>query len=72
MYGNVTNTVFGQGHLNSHSNKWTLFLWHMPDDATEGVAELSSRLQPSINLYVPVTAFSTGLVSMYYPKGMKG
>ena len=29
----------------------------MPDDATEGVAEHSSRLQPTINLHAPVTAF---------------
>ena len=29
----------------------------MPDDATEAVAEHSSRLQPSINLHAPVTAF---------------
>ena len=29
----------------------------MPHDATEGVAEHSSRLQPSINLHAPVTAF---------------
>ena len=29
----------------------------MPDDATEGVAEHSSMLQPSINLHAPVTAF---------------
>ena len=29
----------------------------MSDDATEGVAEHSSRLQPSINLHAPVTAF---------------
>ena len=29
----------------------------MLDDATEGVAEHSSRLQPSINLHAPVTAF---------------
>ena len=29
----------------------------MPDDATEGVAKHSSRLQPSINLHVPVKAF---------------
>ena len=29
----------------------------MPDDVTEGVAEHSSRLQPSINLHAPVTAF---------------
>ena len=34
-----------------------LFLWHMPNDATEGVAEHSPRLQPSINLHAPVTAF---------------
>ena len=26
----------------------------MPDDTTEGVAEHSSRLQPSINLHAPV------------------
>ena len=30
---------------------------NLPDDATEGVAEHSSRLQPSINLHAPVTAF---------------
>ena len=30
---------------------------HMPDDVTEGMAEHSSRLQPSINLHAPVTAF---------------
>ena len=29
----------------------------MPQDATEGVAEHSSRLQPSINVHAPVTAF---------------
>ena len=29
----------------------------MPDDATEGMAEHSSRLQPSISLHAPVTAF---------------
>ena len=29
----------------------------MPDDAIEGVAEHSSRLQPSINLHAPITAF---------------
>jgi hypothetical protein len=29
----------------------------MPDDATEGVAKHSSRLQPSINMHAPVTAF---------------
>ena len=34
----------------------------MPDDATEGVAEHSSRLQPSINLHAPVTLCSAALV----------
>ena len=29
----------------------------MPDNATEDVAEHSSRLQPSIKLHAPVTAF---------------
>ena len=29
----------------------------MPDNATESVAEHSSRLQPSINLHALVTAF---------------
>ena len=29
----------------------------MPDDVIEGVAELSSWLQPSVNLNSPVTAF---------------
>ena len=40
----------------SHAIELTLFLWHMPDDATEGVVEQSSSLQPSINLHAPVTA----------------
>ena len=40
-----------------HAIELTLFLWHMPDDATEGVAEHSSSLQPSINLHASVTAF---------------
>ena len=35
---------------------WLYFPWHVPDDATEGVAEQSSRLQPSINLHARVTA----------------
>ena len=39
----------------SHAIELTLFLWHIPDDATEGVAEHSSRLQPSIKLHAPVT-----------------
>ena len=29
----------------------------MPTDTTEAVAEHSARLQPSINLHAPVTAF---------------
>ena len=45
----------------------------MPDDTTETVAEHSARLQPSINLHVPVTAFYVQLLwyPMYYPEGMK-
>ena len=45
----------------------------MPDDATEGVAEHSSKLQPSINLHAPVTALYVQLLwyPMYYPGGMK-
>ena len=38
----------------SHAIELTLFLCHTP--ASEGVAEHSSRLQPSINLHAPVTA----------------
>ena len=41
----------------SHEIELTLFLWHMPDDATEGVAEHSSRMQSLINLHAPVIAF---------------
>ena len=41
----------------SHAVELILFSWHMPDDTTEGVAEHSSRLQPSINLHTPVTPF---------------
>ena len=45
----------------------------MPADTTETVAEHSARLQPSINLHVPVTAFHAQLLwyPMYYPGGMK-
>ena len=45
----------------------------MPDDATEGVAEHSSRLQPSINLHAPVTAFmfSCSGTQCTTPEGMK-
>ena len=51
----------------------TLFPRHMANDATEGRARHSSRLQPSINLHVSVTAFMfrcAALVLMYYPEGM--
>ena len=41
----------------SHAIELTLFLWRMPGDATEGVAERTSKLQPSINLHAPVTTF---------------
>ena len=30
---------------------------HLPNDVTEGMAEHGPRLQPSINLHAPVTAF---------------
>ena len=53
----------------SHANKLTLFLWHMPDGATESVAEHSSRLQPSINLHASVTALcSAALVPNVLPR----
>ena len=57
----------------SHAIEFTLFLWHMPDDATEVVVEHSSRLQPLINLHALVTAsmFQLPWYSMYYPGGMK-
>ena len=38
---------------------------HMSDDITEPVAEHSARLQPSINLREPVTAFYVQL--LWYP-----
>ena len=46
----------------------------MPDDTTEPVAEHSARLQPSINLHAPVTAFMfscSGTQCTIYPEGMK-
>ena len=44
----------------------------MPDDATEGVAEHSSRLQPSINLHAPLQPLcSAALVPNVLPEGMK-
>ena len=33
------------------------FLWHIPNGATETLAEHSSNLQPSINMHAPVEAF---------------
>ena len=41
----------------SHAIELTLFLWHMPADATETVAEHRARLQPSSSLHAPVAAF---------------
>ena len=47
----------------------------MPDDTTEPVAEHSARLQPSVNLHAPVTAFMFTVqllwYPMYYPERMK-
>ena len=44
----------------------------MPADSTETVVEHSARLQPSINLHAPITAFYVQLLwyPMYYPGGM--
>ena len=68
---NVTDTISWRGHRDkSHAIELTLFLWHMPDDATEGVVEHSCRLQPSIYLHAPVTAFMFSY-PMYYPERMK-
>ena len=48
----------------SRAVELTLFL---PDDIIEGVAEHSSRLQPSINLHAPVTG-SAALVPNVLPR----
>ena len=40
----------------------------MPDNATEGVAEHSSRLQPSIRMPQLQHLFLADLVPMYYPR----
>ena len=37
----------------------------MPDDATESVAEHSSRLQPSINLHAPYHCIPLLMVTAY-------
>ena len=49
-------------------------MWHIPDDATDNVAEHSTRLQPSINLHALVTAFNVQLLwyPMYYSEGFEG
>ena len=43
----------------------------MPDDATEGVAKHSSRLQPSIILHDPVTAFRPKKILCFQLHGSK-
>ena len=48
---------FGWTLRESNAIELTLFMWHTPADTTEAVAEHSARLQPSINLHAPVTAF---------------
>ena len=40
-------------------------MWHMPDDATEGVAEHCSGLQPSINFFY---SLNNGLVNSCMPQ----
>ena len=52
----VNDIISWWSHHDSHAVELTLFPWHVPDDATEDVAEHSSRLQPSINLHARVTA----------------
>ena len=52
----------------SHEVELTLFL---PDDTTKNVAEHSFRLQPSINLYVPVTG-SAALLPIVLPRKDEG
>ena len=56
----------------SHAIELTLFLWHMPDDAAEGVAEHSSRLQPSVNLHAPQLLCSAALVPNVLPRRDEG
>ena len=54
------------------SRSWIDFMWHMPPDATP--VEHSARLQPSINLHAPVTAFMfscSGTQCTTYPREMK-
>ena len=48
---NVTDTILWQGHHDSHAIELTYFC------GNDGVAEHRARLQPSINLHAPVTAF---------------
>ena len=55
--------------IKSHAVKSISFPRHMPDDATEGAAKHSSRLQSSVNLHASYSP--AALVPMYYLKGMK-
>ena len=53
---------------------WLLFLWHMPDDATEGVAKHSFLGCNCTNqLACPSYSLDVQLIwyPMYYPEGMK-
>ena len=65
--------ILWQGSRLSHAIELTLFLWHMPDEATEGVAENSSRLQPSINLHAQLEPLcSAALVPNVLPRRDEG
>ena len=60
----------------SHAIELTMFLWHIPADTTETVAEHSIRLQPLINLHGNARPSYSLYVQqlwypMYYPGGMK-
>ena len=50
---NVMDTIFLAEPFDSHAIELTSFLWHMPADTTETVAEHSTRLHSSINFACP-------------------
>ena len=56
-------------------SSWLLFLWYMPDDATEGVTVHSFfiRLQPSVNRHAQLQPLcSAALVPNVLPRGNEG
>ena len=58
MLREVTDTISWRSYPTIDSCNWIDFIdVALPDGATEGMAKHSSRLQPSINVHDPVTAF---------------